>query len=79
MSHDHCPIRAKFRSCNITLVVETGRYTKPKTPHMERLGKLCDSAVGEGELYSLLTVNFTAISDMNYSNVRIIVIQTSLF
>ena len=57
------------------MLPETGRYTKPKTPYIERLGKLCDSAVGEGELSSLLTVNFTAISDMNYSNVQIIVIQ----
>ena len=32
MSRDHRRILAKFRSCNIPLAVETGRYTKPKPP-----------------------------------------------
>ena len=64
MSRDHRRILAKFRSCNIPLAVETGRYTKPKTPHAERLCKLCDSATVEDELHFLIDCDF--YSDIRY-------------
>ena len=43
LRRDHRRILAKFRGCNLSLAVETGRYTKPKTPHNERICKFCDS------------------------------------
>ena len=64
MSRDHRRILAKFRSCNIPLAVETGRYTKPKTSHAERLCKFCDSAVVEDELHFLIDCEF--YSDIRY-------------
>ena len=33
----HRRVLAKFRSCNLPLVIETGRYNRPKTPVFERL------------------------------------------
>ena len=64
MSRDHRRILAKFRSCNIPLAVETGRNTKPKTPHAERLCKLCDSATVEDGLHFLIDCDF--YSDIRY-------------
>ena len=34
-------VLAKFRSCNLPLAIETGRYNRPKTPVSERLCKYC--------------------------------------
>ena len=31
----------KFRSCNLPLAIETGRYNRPKTPVSDRLCKYC--------------------------------------
>ena len=67
MSRDHRRILAKFRSCTIPLAVETGRYTKPKTPHAERLCKLCDRAAVEEEHLSFSLIVFSIVmSDTNY-------------
>ena len=39
MSRGHRRVLAKFRSCNLPLAIETGRYTRPKTPIFERLAQ----------------------------------------
>ena len=65
MRRDHRRILAKFRSCNIPLAVETGRYTKPKTPLAVRLCKFCDSAVVEDEIHFLIDCEF--YSDIKYN------------
>ena len=64
MSRDHRRILAKFRCCNIPLAVETGRYTKSKTPHAERLCKLCDSAAVGDEFHFFIDCDFH--SDIRY-------------
>ena len=60
-------ILAKFRSCNLPLAVETGRYTKPKTPMRDRLYKFCIAAV-ENEMHFLIDCAF-------YSDIRCILFQ----
>ena len=37
MSRDQRRILSKFRSCNLPLAIETGRYTRPKTPVNDRV------------------------------------------
>ena len=64
MRRDHHRILAKFRSCNIPLAMENGRYTKPKTPLAERLCKFCDSAVVEDEIHFL--TDCECCSDFRY-------------
>lgn len=54
MRRDHRRILAQFRSLNLPLAVETGRYTKPKTPLNERLCKYCDSSSAEDETHFLI-------------------------
>ena len=70
MRRDHRRVLAKFRSCNLPLAVETGRYTKPKTPISDRLCKFCDGAAVEDETHFLIDCEFY-ISDTTYSNVPI--------
>ena len=73
MRRDHRRILAIFRSCNLPLAVETGRYTKLKTPISDRLSKFCNGAAEEDVMnyISLLTVNFIVISDTTDSSVPI--------
>lgn len=68
MRRDHRRILAKFRSCNIPLAVETGRYSKPKTPLNERLCKFCDTASVEDETHFLIDCDF--YSDIRYDLFR---------
>ena len=50
LSRDHRRVLFRLRSCSLPLAVETGRYTKPKTPLTERLGKFCESSAVEDDL-----------------------------
>ena len=65
LRRDHRRILAKFRGCNLPLAVETGRYTKPKTPHNERICKFCDSVAIEDETHFLIDCEF--YSDIRYT------------
>lgn len=49
---------AKFRSCNLPLEIEKGRYTRPKTPVTERICKYCDSHNIEDETHFLINCSF---------------------
>lgn len=64
MRRDHRRILAKFRSCNLPLAIETGRYTRPKTPLNDRLCKFCDGAAVEDETHFLVDCEF--YSDIRY-------------
>ena len=64
MRRDHRRILARFRSCNLPLAVETGRYTKPKTPIDERLCKYCDESSIEDETHFLIECEL--YSDIRY-------------
>ena len=52
MSRGHRRVLSKFRSCNLPLAIETGRYTRPKTPVHERVCKYCNSNSVEDETFS---------------------------
>ena len=39
LSRDHRRVLFNLRSCSVPLAIETGRYSKPKTPLNERLCK----------------------------------------
>ena len=54
LPRDHRRILFKLRSCSLPLFVETGRYTKPKTPLNERLCTFCDSSSAEDKTHFLL-------------------------
>ena len=64
MGRGHRRILAEFRSRNIPVAVETGRYTKPKIPLAERLCKFCGSAIVAGEIHFLTDCEF--YSDIRY-------------
>lgn len=57
MSKGHKRIPAKFRSCNLLLATETGRYTKPETPIFGLL-KYCDKDAIEDETHFLFECEF---------------------
>ena len=54
LSRDHRRVLFRLRSCSLPLAVETGRYTKPKTPLTDRLCKFCESSSIENETHFLL-------------------------
>ena len=54
MSRDHRRILFQLRSCSLPIAIETGRYSRPKTPINERLCKFCQSDSVEGETHFLL-------------------------
>ena len=58
MSRDQRRILAKFRSCNLPLEIEKGRYTRPKTPVHERLCKYCKAQEIEDETHLLISCDF---------------------
>ena len=64
LSRGHRRTLAKFRSCNLPLAIETGRYTRPKTPVLERLCKFCDTNAKEDETHFLVDCEF--YSDLRY-------------
>ena len=51
-------ILAKFRSCNLPLAIETGRYTRPKNPVNERTCKYCTSGEVDDETHFLINCEF---------------------
>ena len=65
MSRGHRRVLAKFRSCNLPLAIETGRYTRPKTPVHERVCKYCNSNSVEDETHFLVDCDF--YSDLRYN------------
>ena len=68
MSRDQRRILSKFRSCNLPLAIETGRYTRPKTPVNDRVCQFCDMDVVEDETHFLIDCNF--YSDLRYDLFR---------
>ena len=58
-------VLSNFRSGCLPLAIETGRWTKPKTPLNERKCKFCDRNVAEDEIHFLLDCNF--YSDLQYN------------
>ena len=70
MSRGHRRVLAKFRSCNLPLAIETGRYTRPQTPVFERLCKYCCTDLVEDETHFLGDCEF-------YSNLRYNLFQSA--
>lgn len=64
MSRDQRRILSKFRCCNLPLAIETGRYTKPKTPLNERTCKFCPTSPVEDETHFFIECDF--YSDIRY-------------
>ena len=65
ISRGHRRVLAKFRSCNLPLAIETGRYTRPKTPLFERFCKHCNTDSVEDETHFLVDCEF--YSDLRYT------------
>ena len=51
LPRDHRRILFKLRSCSLPLCIETGRYSKPKTPIEQRLCKFCSIGKVEDETH----------------------------
>ena len=64
MRRDQRRILSKFRSCNLPLAIETGRYTKPKTPLQDRICKFCSMNSIEDETHFLIDCDF--YNDLRY-------------
>ena len=64
MRRDQRRIRSKFRICNLPLAIETGRYTKPKTPLQDRICKFCSMNSIEDETHFLIDCNL--YNDLRY-------------
>ena len=58
MSRNQRKVLAKFRSCNLPLEIEKGRYTRPKTPLNDRICKFCKSKTTEDETQSINLLQF---------------------
>lgn len=63
MDFRHRQALAKFRSGNLKLNIETGRYSRPKVPLEDRLCTFCDLNCVEDECHFLITCDF-------YSDIR---------
>ena len=61
---DHRRILARFRSCNLPLAIETGRFTNPKTPLNQRLCRFCKTSAIEDETHFLIACDL--YSDIRY-------------
>lgn len=55
---------AKFRRCNLLFAIETGRYTRPKSPISARLCRYCDKDALGVETHFLVEYEF--YSDLRY-------------
>ena len=60
MRRDHQRILARFRSCNLPLAIEMGRFTQPKPPLNERLCVFCEAYVIEDETHLLISCIFNS-------------------
>ena len=58
MSRDQRRILSKFRACNLPLAIETGRYTRSKTPVNDPLCKFCNYNVVDDETHFLVECAF---------------------
>ena len=58
MRRHHWCILGQFRSCNLPLAIETGRFTKPKTSLNERLCRFSEASAIEDETYLLISCSF---------------------
>ena len=58
MSRDQRRLLSKFRACNLPLAIETGRYTRPKTPVNNRLCMYCNNDKVEDETHFLVDCEF---------------------
>ena len=65
MRRDHRRILARFRSCNLPLAIELGRFTKPNTPLNERLCGFFETSVIEDETHLLISCSF--YSDLRHN------------
>lgn len=68
LRRDQRKVLANFRSCNLPLEIEKGRYTRPKTPVNDRICKHCDSHEVEDETHFLINCSFYDDIDTIYSN-----------
>ena len=64
LRRDERSIIAKFRSCNLPLAIETGRFTRPKTPLTDRICKYCSANEIEDETHFLIKCEF--FDDIRY-------------
>ena len=55
---------AQLRSGALCLAIETGRYTRPKTPVENRLCQFCDKQCVENEIHFIIVCEF--YSDLRY-------------
>ena len=74
---DQRRIIAKFRSCNLPLAIETGRYTRPKTPVNERICKYCSSGDIDDEIHFLINCDF--FDDIRYHLFYLTSLENSFF
>ncbi len=51
LPRDHRRILFKVCSCSLPIGIETGRYSKPKTPINERICKMCNANAVENEIH----------------------------
>ena len=65
MDRGHRRVLAKFRSCNLPLAIETGRYNRPKTPVSERLCKYCHVDLIEDKPHFLVDCEFYSKTRFN--------------
>ena len=61
----HRRVLAKFRSCNLPLAIETGRYNGPKIRVSERLCKYCHMDLIEEETHFLVDCEFYSDTRFN--------------
>ena len=71
LSRDQRRVLFKLRSCSLPLHVETGRFTRPKTPLSDRLCKFCNFSVVEDETHFLLDCDL-------YTDIRHILYEKAL-
>ena len=64
MSRDQFRILSKFRSCNLPLAIETGHFTKPKTPLKDRICNVCSASSVADETHFLIECEF--YNDIRY-------------
>ena len=65
MDRGHRRVLAKFRSCNLPLAIEAGRYNRPKTPVSERLCKYCHVDLIEDKSHFLVDCEFYSDTRFN--------------
>ena len=65
MRRGHRRILARFRSCSLPLAIETGRFTRPKTPLNQRLCRFCKTSAIEDETHFLIACDF--YNDIRYN------------